>query len=123
MRFYILHKNSRWPPKIAGKRLLGTLTSTLCSYPVGQKFIEIALSHTISKINAFVHFTQKFKMAAKNGRKDFWKKSLVHSAYTLYIKNFVEIALSHIVSEINAFLHFTQKFKMAARNGGKTFWE
>ena len=34
-----------------------------------ENFIEIALSHTVSELNAFSHFTQKFKMAAKNG----WK--------------------------------------------------
>ena len=31
-------------------------------------FVEIALSRSISKINALLHFTQKFKMAAKSGR-------------------------------------------------------
>ena len=35
---------------------------------------QIAVSHTISQINAFLRFTQKFKVAAKNGRKAiFWK--------------------------------------------------
>ena len=29
-----------------------------------QNFVEIALSRTISEINALLHFTQKFKMAA-----------------------------------------------------------
>ena len=35
-----------------------------------KNFVEIALSHTISKINLFLHFTQKLKMAAKNGAKN-----------------------------------------------------
>ena len=34
-----------------------------------KNFLKIALSHTISKINAFWGFTQNFKMAAENGRK------------------------------------------------------
>ena len=34
-----------------------------------KNFVEIALSRTVSEMNAFLHFTQKFKMAAKNGRK------------------------------------------------------
>ena len=56
-----------------------------------KNFVEIALCHTISEINIFLHFTQKFKMAAKSGGK---------SPNTLRVKNFVEIALSRTVSEI-----------------------
>ena len=40
-----------------------------------KHFIKIALSRTVSKINAFLHFTQKFKMAAKNGGKAIFVKS------------------------------------------------
>ena len=88
-----------------------------------KNFVEIALSHTVSSIIAFLHFTQKFKMAAKNGRKIFFlEKSSVNSADTMRVKNFVEITLFRSVSKINAFLHFTQKFKMAAKNGGKTIF-
>ena len=32
-------------------------------------FVEIALSRTISEINALLRFTQKFKMAAESGGK------------------------------------------------------
>ena len=61
-------------------------------------------------------------MAAKSdGENDFWKKSPVDSADTLWVKNFVEIALAHSISEINAFLRLMQKFKMAAKSGGKQF--
>ena len=39
-----------------------------------KKFVEIALSSTVIDINGFLRFTQKFKMAAKTGRKRFmWK--------------------------------------------------
>ena len=34
-----------------------------------KKFTEIALSRTVVEINAVLHFTQKFNMAAKNGGK------------------------------------------------------
>ena len=34
-----------------------------------KNFIKIALSRTISEISVFLSFTQKFKMAAKNGGK------------------------------------------------------
>ena len=40
-----------------------------------KTFIEIALSCTISKINAFLRFMQKFKMAAKNGGKTIFGES------------------------------------------------
>ena len=67
-------------------------------------WVENILSRTVSEINAFLHFMQKFKMATKNGGKTiFW-----------------EITLSCTVIEINAFLQFTQKFKLAAKNGRKT---
>ena len=34
-----------------------------------KNLIKITLSRTVSKINAFLHFTKKLKMAAKNGGK------------------------------------------------------
>ena len=47
-----------------------------------KNFVEIALSRTISKKNVFLHFRQKFKMAAKNGKKVIFVKS---RQYTLQI--------------------------------------
>ena len=35
-------------------------------YPGVQNSVEIALSPTVSETKAFLRFTQKFKMAAKN---------------------------------------------------------
>ena len=40
-----------------------------------KNFIKIAISQTVSKINEFLRFTQKFKMAAKNGGKVIFVKS------------------------------------------------
>ena len=54
---------------------------------------------------------------------DFWEKSAVDCAGTLWVKNFVEIALSRSISEISRFLRLTHKFKMAAKSGGKTIFE
>ena len=68
-----------------------------------KKFDEITLSCTVSEINVFLHFTQKFKMTAKSSRKQFVRMSPVYSADTQWVKNFVEIALSRTVSEIHAF--------------------
>ena len=39
-----------------------------------KNFIEIALSHSVSEINLFLHLTQKFKMATKSHRKQFLRK-------------------------------------------------
>ena len=73
-------------------------------------------------MNAFWHFTQKFKMAAKNGRKTILGQELKDdSVDTLGVnKTLGEIALSGTISKINVFFSFTQKFKTAAKNGRKT---
>ena len=56
-----------------------------------QNFVEIALSHTVSKMSVLLRFTQKFKRAAKSGGKAiFVKKSPVDSAYILWDKNFCQ---------------------------------
>ena len=56
--------------------------------PTGQNFIEISVSRTVSEINVFLHFTQKFKKAVKNGKENnFWQKVTDDSAYTLHILN------------------------------------
>ena len=79
-------------------------TSRICRYPAGQNFVVYAVSHTVYEINAFLRFTQKFKMADQKWRENYvWGKSPVDSAYTLWVKNFVEIILSSTVIEINAF--------------------
>ena len=39
-----------------------------------KNFVEIDLSCTISKTNALLRFTQKFKMAAKNVGKAIWEE-------------------------------------------------
>ena len=64
----VLRRNSKWPPKVAGKRFLGKVASRLCRYPVGKKFLR---NRSVSEINAFLHFAQKFKMAAKVAGKQF----------------------------------------------------
>ena len=40
-----------------------------------KNFVEIALSHSVSNINTFLHLRQKFKMAAKSGGKTIFGKS------------------------------------------------
>ena len=116
IRFGILCRN--WPPKMAGKRFLVKKCQYTLQIPCGSKnVVEIALSRTVFEINMFWRFTQKSKMATKNGRKMIFA---VDSGDTLWVKNFVEFALSCTLSEINAFLCFTEKFKIATKTGGKT---
>ena len=62
------------------------------------------LSHTISEINAFLRFTQKFRMAAKWRENDFWEKLPVHSLDCG--AKIVQIALSCTDSEILKIFHF-----------------
>ena len=70
IHFYVLRRNLRWPPRMSGKRLLEKVR-----YPGVNFFFKISLSRTIFEINAFLHFTQKFKMAAKSGGKRISGKS------------------------------------------------
>ena len=81
-----------------------------------KNVIEVTLSHTVSKINTFLHFMQTFKMVAKiEGQTIFGKKCQITSIYSMGKK----FCRNRTVSEINAFLHFSQKFKMAAKISGK----
>ena len=53
-------------------------------YTLGVKnFVNLSLSCTISEIHAFLNFTQKFKMAAKNDRKAMFGKNWLMTADTL----------------------------------------
>ena len=52
-----------------------------------KHFVEIALSHSDYEINAFLRFTQMFKMADQKWRESYFGgKSLVDSADTLWVK-------------------------------------
>ena len=67
----LVHKNSRGPPNLSGGKIIfGKNWHITLEIPwEGSNFVEIALSPTVSDINAFLHFTQKLKMTAINGRK------------------------------------------------------
>ena len=53
-----------------GVKMAVKIKSFLKEHTPGVKnFVKIARSHTISEINAILLFTQKFKMATKNGGK------------------------------------------------------
>ena len=103
--------------KNGGKMIYGKCHQLTLLTPLRVKnFDEIVLSHTVSEINAFICFMQKFKMAAKKlWEKDFLEKVASQLWGYPSDQNFNEIALSHIIPDINAFLRFKQKFKMAAK--------
>ena len=75
-----------------------------------KNFVEIALFCTIVKINVFLPFTQKYKMAPQKG-----KNSPADCRYPVHPK-----CPSCTVIEIHAFLRFTQKFKIGKMIFGKT---
>ena len=88
-----------------------------------EAHVEVTIS-SVSEINKFFCILRRNskwppKVAGKN---NFWEKSPVDSADTLWVKNFVKIALSRSVSKINPHLRLTQKFKMATKSGGKTIF-
>ena len=63
--FCVLRRNSRWPPKMAKKRLLKKLVVDSADN-LGSKILKkIAVSPTISEINTSLQFMQKFKMTDK----------------------------------------------------------
>ena len=72
--FCVLCRNSKWPQKVAGKRFLGKSSVDSADNLWVKNFMEIALSRSISEINRFLRFTQKFKMAAKSGGKTIFVK-------------------------------------------------
>ena len=84
-------------------------------------FAEIALSRTVSVINAFLYFTQTFKMAVKNGGKAIFGNSSSNCIYPARQKFGRNRSLSHCFRDKYIF-HFTQKFKMSGKNGGKAIF-
>ena len=67
---HVLHRNSRWPPKIERKKSRVDSADTL-----GVKnVVKISLSRTVSEINMFLHFMEKFKMPIRMAGKLFLGK-------------------------------------------------
>ena len=82
-------------------------------------FIKIVLSHTVSEMNVILRFTQKFKMAIKNGRNMNLTKLPDDSSGYRGVKKIAKIAPCGIVANINVFLHYTQKFKKIFGTNGR----
>ena len=62
----VLCRNSKWPPKVVGKRFLGKIASSPADTLWVKNFVKIARSRSISEINRFLRLMQKFKMTPKN---------------------------------------------------------
>ena len=61
-----LRRNSRWPPKVAGKRFLRKIASRLYRYPAGQKFCQNrSISLCFRDKHVFVFYTE-----IQDGRQD-----------------------------------------------------
>ena len=108
--FSVLLKISRWPTKNGGKVNFAKCCQYTLQIPCGSKILSKSLYLAVfnkCEINAFLHFTQKFKMAAKSGGKVIFVKSPQYTLDTLRVKNFDEIPLSRTVQEIEANLYFS----------------
>ena len=81
MRFCILSRNSRWPPKVAGKRFLLKVAIRLFIYPAGPKFCRIVQTCTVSEISVFTSHTEIQDGRQKWQESDFCEKSPVHSGH------------------------------------------
>ena len=92
--FFILHRSSRWLPKMGEKDFWEKSPVKSSDTLLVKNFVEIALSGTVSKINAFYVLHRNSRWLPKVVGKQFVRKSPVYSADTLWVKNLVEIALS-----------------------------
>ena len=89
--------------KMAGKRFLGKPASRISKYPMSKKICQNrSISHRFQDKYVFVFYTQIQDGCKKWRENNFWEKSPVDSAVTLWVKNFVEITLSCTVSKIHA---------------------
>ena len=80
-----------------------------------QNFATIALCYTVSKINAFLHFMHKFKMAAEMAGKQFLRKRASRFRRYPVGQKFCTVI------EINALLLFTQNSRWPPKLAGKRF--
>ena len=121
--FLRLTQKLKMASKSGRKTIFRKIASRPCRYPVGQKFRQnCSISLRFQDKRVFVFNAEIQDGCQKWQENNFWEKSAVDSAATLWVKNFVEITLSRSISEISGFLHLTQKFKMAAKNGRKTIF-
>ena len=76
-----------------------------------KNFVEITLSHTISKINTFLDFMQNFKMATKMMKKEFLAKSATSLCIYPVCQIFFKIALSSTVFQDKCILAFNAEIQ------------
>ena len=99
------------------------VSKRLCS-PVYYVFL-LMQKYKVSKTNAFLLFTEKFKIATKNaGKIIFLEKNCQMTLQMPWSKKFHRnCSILHRFRDKSFFLCFKQKFKMASKNSGKTnFW-
>ena len=61
--------------------------------PRAKNFIKITLSHTVSKINVFLHFIQNLKMAAKIAGKQFCRSICIYPGGPSILLNLFNLTL------------------------------
>ena len=97
-----------------------------------KNFIKITVSRIVSKINAFLRFTQNgcpklfschfFQDVRQKGRKMIFGKWWQLTAYILGGQKFVEISLSHNASKINTFFALYRFSRRPPKMAGKKFF-
>ena len=96
-----------------------------CGSKISTKSLYLARLRRYKQFCVFPFLAKirKFKMAAIFGEgKIFWKLTIVHSSYTLWVENFDEIALSGTVKEIEAILCFSIFGENSKIQNGRHFW-
>ena len=122
MNMYFLYRNSRWPPKMAGKWFLGKFASRFFIYPACQKinWNWSILHHLLDKC-VFAFYAEIQDGRQKWQESDFCEKSSVHPADTLRVQNFFQISLSHTVSEM-CFCVLRRNLRWPLKMAGKWFF-
>ena len=86
-----------------------------------KNFIEIAQSRTVSKINALLHFMQKFKMAAKSdGKVIFGESRLIYPVRLKFCRN---RSISHRFLDKCAFALYAEIQDGHQKWQESNFWE
>ena len=70
--FHLLHKNPRWPPKVAKIENFPVSIGYSCTTLWFKNLLKIALSLSLTVFEIFTlfHFVLKFKMATKSGKNE-----------------------------------------------------
>ena len=73
--FFLFYANSRWPPKVAGKRFFGKIPVDSADTLRIKNFIKIAVSCSVPEINMFFAFYAEIQDGRQKWRENDFAKS------------------------------------------------